>query len=76
MLTSAQIKKLSKGTYPNHQLVKMFPNQQGHGRSARMKLVNENEGKEGAPKSMVQRLINFFTGKEVAKKRTHKHQAK
>jgi len=33
MLTKKQIKELPKGTYTNQQLIKMFPKQQGMGKS-------------------------------------------
>lgn len=62
MLTKAQIKKLPKGDYPNHVLVRMFPKQQGNGKSAKMGFYDDKTD------SPVDRLINQFTGKPVHKK--------
>ena len=65
MLTSAQIKKLPKGDYPNWRLVKMFPKQQGHGKSAKMSFVKDERNPKG---NRIERLINQFTGKVVMEK--------
>jgi hypothetical protein len=37
MLTSAQIKKLPNGWYPNSKLMQMFPKQHGAGKANRSK---------------------------------------
>lgn len=71
MLTKAEIKKLPKGDYPNHMLVRMFPKNQGHGKSARIKTVKV-EGKHGRKESFMEMLINQFTGKPAQEKKKNK----
>lgn len=45
MLTAKQIHDLPKGHYPNWRLQKLFPKQQGNGRSSIMKMVEKTDGK-------------------------------
>lgn len=58
MLTSAQIKKLPKGTYPNHKLVQMFPKQQGSGKSSRLMFEEKADGRGMIAKVPI--LKSFF----------------
>ena len=58
MLTAKQIKSLPNGTYPNHMLMKMFPKQQGPGKSSRMVMTEKTDGK--GKKVKVPILTSFF----------------
>lgn len=62
MLTAKQIKDLPPGDYPNWKLMKLFPKQQGPGRSAKSVKVQHREGRPG----FIEMLINQFTGKPIA----------
>lgn len=55
MLTQKQIHDLPKGDYPNWRLQRMFPNQQGKGRSASIRL-EQLEAKEGQKPSFIEKL--------------------
>lgn len=61
MLTAKQIKALPPGDYPNWKLMKLFPKQQGPGRSARSVRVKRDKGP-----GFIEMLINQFTGKPIA----------
>lgn len=65
MLTKKQIKDLPKGDYPNWMLQKLFPKQQGAGRSSRMMIVEKTDS--NGDKKKVNILQSFFGLKKSKK---------